>query len=147
VSEFNLDIRGRWHPFGGALFLGVALGTQKFAGSANQSVNVSVAGTPVAVPLKVDIAVKSIYIAPHIGWLWWFNPGFFLGLELGAQIPISPSTDITVTATDSSQSALVTLAQQTADYQSLENNVKDVANKAANQAIPYLTLLRVGYLF
>lgn len=146
VSEFNLDIRGRWHPFGGALFLGVALGTQKFAGTTNQTFNIT---TPVAaaVPLKIEAAVKSIYVAPHVGWMWWFNPGFFMGLELGAQIPVSPSSELTVTATDASQAALVDTAKATADYIKAESDARELANKAANQTIPYITLLRVGYLF
>ena len=143
VSEFNFDVRGRWHPFSGSFFLGLALGTQSFGGST--TVSESVPGA--TVPLKINATVSSLFIAPHLGWLWWFKQGLFLGVELGAQIPVSPSTKIEVTAVDSSQSSLVDQATQTADYKTQLANAENVANQAASQVLPYVGLVRFGYLF
>ena len=101
-------------PFGGSFFLGAAFG----------HLGLSAAASTKAGPVQIDIS--SLYFAPRLGWLAVFDSGFSLGLDLGAQLPISPQ----VSSSGARQAAA---------------NVESLARTLAALPLPTLSI-RMGWL-
>src|SRR6185436_589060 len=96
ITVFNAEGRLRWHPFRGAFFIGSAFGYQKINADTSKDMPI---GAPVnaSVPLNIALQTSGAYIMPHFGWLWGFaSRGFFMGLDLGAQIPINSKNSFDV---------------------------------------------------
>jgi hypothetical protein len=109
----------RVFPFRGAFFVGVRAGRQHLDESA--SVTISGIGS-----VGASIAADTTFVNPRIGFLWSFH-AFKLGIDAGAQIPISSSTSSTVPAGIPLPSA-----------------VSDVNRVLSGQVIPTLDLLQIG---
>ncbi len=143
LGIFNFELRGRWHPFKGAFFLGCALGRQRLEAEATESISVAT----LSVPTKIAITQWSTYVTPHIGWMWILDSHLTFGFELGAQLPFVSTTSVSVSVTDAALQDLLSQVQATAEYQDLNNQVNERANQGGSQALPFITLLRVGYAF
>jgi hypothetical protein len=131
VKYSSWDARVRWYVFRGSFFAGLGYGKQNLEASKTETIQAqSVTGN-----LKMDTS----YIIPHVGWHWVWTSGFFMGMDLGIQLPISRSQTFSSTA----PAAL----QASAEYRSLESKVNDEANKIGKIPLPLLTLLKVGFLF
>ena len=88
------DLYGHIYPFGGAFFLGAGVGYATMKGSLANSYPVPVPfnvayGNSVAVDSQGS--VRTLVLTPQIGLLKTFGPGFSIGLDVGAQVPIAPS--------------------------------------------------------
>lgn len=130
----NTDVALRWHPFAGAFFLGALVGQQKV--SATKTEFIAAAGQNVTATGEV----KSSYVTPHVGWMWGLGDGgFFWSFELGYQSPSSVTVDVS--------SDVPAFAQNSAEYQEQYNKVKDEADKYGNMGLPYLGLIKFGWLF
>lgn len=145
ISIGNVDVRGRWHPFHGAFFIGLGMGYQWLGGSATETITT----TAPAATVVTDVAAKqrTFTVTPHIGWLWIFDSGFFFGVDIGRQLGKNSTTDITIGILDPSQQALLTAVQQTAQYQALESRIEDGINKIGDAKFPYFTLIKLGWFF
>jgi hypothetical protein len=140
----NFDLRARWHPFRGAFFLGVILGGQTARGSATDEIDI---GGGTQVPTTVKAAIKSGYFTPAIGWFRVAESGFIWGFDLGIQIPLKPNTQIEVSIDDPTLQAALTQVQATAAFQKLERNVEAAGDKLGKIKLPYITVLRLGWMF
>ena len=94
------DAYARVFPFGGGFFLGAGVGyatikgtmKSKFDTTAYQA-EAALAGIAVPNPLtyQSEGSVKTMIVAPQIGYFYTTDIGFSIGLDVGAQVPIAPS--------------------------------------------------------
>ena len=119
------NVGAKVYPLRGAFFLGANLGGYTFTGKSTVS---DLNGQPVAA--KLDISTT--FIAPEIGWRWVWNSGFFTGLDLGWQFPLSYKSTLDVPGGAS------------------PGNIKDVrdnADKYVKSGLPALGLFELGWFF
>lgn len=129
----NTEMGLRYHPFSGSFFVGALLGTQKISGEKTATYGIYGSATAKA-------EIKSTYVTPHLGWMWGGgSSGFFANFEIGVQSPSGVTTDISSDAP--------TAAQQTPEYIQNAKDVRDQAEKIGKSTMPYITVLKFGYLF
>lgn len=129
----NMEIGLRWHPWKGSFFLGMLLGQHTVTATKTESVTGvgSVTGTA---------KVKADYLTPHIGWMWGMEGGgFFGGFEIGYQSPMNAKVEYNDNAP-----AGATLIP---DYNKFRKDVQDEGEKYGKLGLPYLALLKIGWLF
>jgi hypothetical protein len=112
----------RLFPFHDAFFVGLRAGRQHLGGDAT----VTVAGVG---SLNEAVSVDTTFINPRIGFLWTWDPGVTLGLNLGIQIPLSAT---------SSSSLPPGIA--------VSNDVTRVTNSLGRYTLPTVDLLQIGVL-
>jgi hypothetical protein len=130
----GFDARVRIHPFRGSFSLGLAFGSYEATGSYTSNF-----GTPFTGTAKV--AFQASYLAPHVGWRWTWNSGFFVGVDLGWQFTRTP------TVTTSLESSAPAAIRTTSEYISKEREIRDFLTNWASKDIPSFTLLQFGWLF
>ncbi len=140
LSSENYDIRGRIHPFGAAFFIGVMLGTRKYQAEATRDIPLA---SGFNLPVTGTLTISSYYVTPHLGWFWVSQRGFTIGVELGCQIPLDPSTNISIPVADT----FFPQVRETADYQALVSDINGPALQIGRTILPYLALLRLGWTF
>lgn len=146
LSYQEYDIYGRLFPFGGNLFLGAGVGYASIKGSFKSSYDVS-AFQSVApnLPNPLFVAsvgsVRTLVLTPTIGLLHTFGSGFTLGIDLGVQIPIAPSTTRFNTTVPPS------VPPEVVDQYVKPNDkkVQDTLDTVGHTILPTLNL-RVGWL-
>jgi hypothetical protein len=109
----------RVFPFRNGFFVGLRAGRQHLGESTTVT-------APVLGSISPTIDADTTFVNPRIGFLWSFQ-AFKLGVDAGAQIPISTSTTSTVPAEVPVPSAL-----------------SDVNRTLGQQVIPTLDLLQIG---
>ncbi len=134
VGLSGWNVAAHIYPWKGAFFAGLAFGAQNLTGSDT--------GTVSGVPTTVTVNFNSTFIAPEIGWRWVWNSGFYLGMELGVQIPLSTSSNVSAT-TSTSVPGLTGLPE----YLDLQSKVNSKANTYGNNPFPQFALLQIGYFF
>jgi hypothetical protein len=138
IGISNWDLRARWHPFGGSFFLGAAYGNQTI--DAKLKKDIEVGTTKVSTSLKLK--VETTYLTPHLGWFAVWDSGFTLGTEFGYQMALSSKTkDLDVTFEGGADPSGSDEFRKNAD------DIKKGAEQFGKVSIPYLTLLRLGWLF
>jgi hypothetical protein len=141
VSISNWDVRGRWFPFRGSFFLGAAYGSQTIEAKATDDI---AAATGQKVDTSIKLKVDTTYMTPHLGWFATWDSGFTLGFELGYQIALSSKAkDPEVHAGTAAETEAVT---QTDDFKKAQKDAKDATERFGKTSLPYLTLLRLGWL-
>lgn len=110
------------YPFRGSFFLGAAVGRRvltakkrDFDGQTFQSIDA-----------RLD--VTTTFVAPEIGWRWVWGRGFFMGMELAWQFPLSNR---------------VTLSPGTMS-DSVRGDLEDIRD-VARRGLPSLGLLQLGW--
>ena len=68
-------------------------------------------------------------------------------VHLGIQVPLRPNTQISVTIDDPTLQSVLTQVQATAAYKKLEHNVELAGDKLGKLKLPYITALRLGWMF
>lgn len=145
-SILSPNVHLRWHPFGGAFFLGTAMGYQNISGSTTQDIAIT---SPITanVPTTVELSLKNLFLTPHLGWLWGMNSsGMFGGLEFGVQRPFSPSSELSISVTDPTYAAYVSDIQATSQYQRAVSDVEGAIDRLGRISLPYFAM-RIGWMF
>ncbi len=124
------NVAAKIYPWKSAFFVGLAMGSQTFTGSQT--------GTVLFQPTTVTTVVSSTYVAPQIGWRWVWSSGFYFGMELGVQIPLSTSA-----ATTSDKPSLAGQPE----YLLIQSQINDKANTYAKNPFPHFGLVQIGYYF
>jgi hypothetical protein len=142
----NWDVALRWFPFSGSFFIGAAYGNQGVVGKRTVDLNVNASGVPLTVPTTVRLEIESTYLTPQIGWFARWDSGFTLGFDLGLQMPSGAKSELqTSFANVSAASEAAVRASE--DYIKNKKDVEDAAEMIGKQALPYITLIRMGWLF
>lgn len=122
LNAVNADLR--IFPMRNGFFVGVAVGHQRLDVTSTLTLPYSLGAVAEAV------SADTWFINPRIGFLWTWDPGLTLGIDAGAQIPISA----TFTNTIPSELAV----SQTAT---------DVSHAIGKDVLPTVNLLRLGLMF
>lgn len=132
----NWDIRGRWFPWQGSFFLGAAYGNQSLWAEIKKDILVS--GQKANTKMKME--VETTYLTPHLGWFATWDSGFTMGFELGYQMALSSKAkDIKVTTDEPTVTT-------TSDFEKQQKDVKKAAEDFGKKSVPYITLLRLGWM-
>lgn len=127
TSFHAIAFDGRVFPFKNAFFVGLRVGRQHLGGDAQ----ITVQGFGA---VREAVSADSTFINPRVGFLWTWEPGITLGIDVGVQIPVAYSATSTIP-----QSALP--ASVTVD-----DNIMRVTNTVGKYALPTVDLLKVGFL-
>jgi len=87
-SAFEADLR--FMPFRSAFFVGASFGRQALKGAVTESTVVG--------PQTATVDTTTWYATPRAGWLWTFDRGFLLGVDLGVQLKLAGDQTVTVPA-------------------------------------------------
>jgi hypothetical protein len=140
------DVFARWHPMAGSFFLGAAYGNQEIDGLFEDDIDLTLNGFPRTVPVRVEAEIKSKYLSPRLGWFAVYDSGLTMGFEIGAQIPQNPETrvDAMVPGVSALEEAAV---KSSDDYKDLKKQADDAVKILGKRTIPYMTMLKMGWLF
>lgn len=141
----NWDLRGRWHPFGGSFFLGAAYGSQGLVAKFEDNLETTMSGLELEVPTTLRLGVDTNYLTPHLGWFAVWDSGFTMGFEIGYQMALSSDSELQVAFKDTS-TAQEDALKISDEYKKNKKDVEDLAESLGKTGVPYITLLRLGWL-
>ncbi len=142
----NVDARLRWFPFKTSFFLGAAYGTQKVSANAAMTLKTTVGGAVTKVPTEFEAEAETTYWTPHLGFFSIWEMGLTIGFELGAQLAVKSHTELDVTFKNLT-AAEEAEVKKSKVYLDQKEKTRDALKKIASETIPYVTLLRVGFMF
>lgn len=117
------ELVAKWHPFGGAFFIGGGVGQESF----------KAVGSDALTGQTAEISVKATTMIGKLGWMWGSNNGgFWYGMDFAFYSPSSPETTI-VSILPSTDPAYVDAQEQ--------------ADKFGKTSFTNLTFARFGWLF
>ena len=119
-NAFDLDLRV--FPFRGAFFVGSSFGRQSLSGAVTESTALG--------PQTATADLTTWYATPRVGWLWTFDPGFVLGLDVGIQLKLTADRTVSVPP------------GATPD---IRNRVENLADLGASYPLPSLRV-RAGWM-
>lgn len=132
----------RWFPFKGSFFLGSGVGYQTFQASLSKTVE---GGT-----LTTTADLSGVFVSPQLGWLFVWQSGFALGLQLGVQIPLpkDPVVPSTYNGQPVPSQPGPGFSQEVVDQSADAKDQVTTLGKLANKyPIPNIQLLRIGFFF
>jgi hypothetical protein len=145
-SAGHLDAKARWFPFMGDFFVGLGLGSSAYRAQLTKDLSLSVNGVQRTTKTTFEARIARTEVTPMFGWQWLFEPGFTLGLDLGAHLALNSSSKLNIKPeglTDAERAAL----EETSDYKDARKKVDDdFLDVVQDAALPYLSL-GIGWLF
>lgn len=128
----HVKIGIRFHPSGGAFFIGVGGGRRELRLSAEYQ-------TSTGRTAFVTYESRTIYVSPSFGWLKEFDSGLVLGVELGALVPVSSRYRVTQRGVG-----------DTADDGDHGSRVLDDAERLGRterrSIVPFVNVLKLGWV-
>lgn len=146
IELYNWDLRGRWHPFQGSFFLGAAYGKHGIVGLTKSNLKFDNEGVEMTVPTSLRLEITSSYLTPHLGWMSVWDSGFTMGFEIGYQIPSGVSTEMQ-TAFENVSASGEQAVKDSAAYKKLKTDLEDLGDTLGKTAVPYINLLKLGWMF
>lgn len=141
------------YPFGGTFFIAAAYGKRNITLNSNGNINITVPSTTtrISTPFTEEIKISSTYWTPQIGWLatWGGSFGWFaIGTELGVQITLQSSVDLTPTFTNPTLQPLLPVVLASPEYTSMNDQLKTGITDALKEyPLPYWNILKIGWMF
>jgi hypothetical protein len=146
VAMDHADVRFRYHPWQSNFFFGLGVGQHRLKGEKTKDVKYTLKGAETTTSTTVNVTLSSKYALPHIGWFAVWDAGFTMGLDLGVMVPIAAKSDTDVTFTNLPADAEAEIRND-ADYQKLVSDAEDATASYGKKTLPFLTMLRVGWMF
>ncbi len=146
IELTNWDLTARWYVFRGSFYLGAAYGHQTIIGKGTKDVTFDYNGVELTVPSTIRLEIESNYLTPQLGWFARWDWGLTLGFELGLQMPSGAKSELQTSFSNVSTAAEETV-RNSADYKKNKKDVEDLGKTLGEKPIPYITLLKVGFLF
>ena len=112
----------RVFPFHGSFFAGSSFGRQSLKGAVTEATALG--------PQTATVDLTTWYATPRVGWMWTFDPGFLLALDVGIQVKLSADRTVTVPSA------------ATADVRDRVNNLADLGS---SYPLPSIRL-RAGWM-
>lgn len=131
IDMKNTEVQARYHPWASAFYVGLGYG--------NHQVKIEKTENIQGFDAKAEANVKANYFKPQLGWIWQYDAGLSVGFELGYLAPSGNTTDFS-----SNAPGAITGTQE---YLNLEKDVKDNGDKFGKMGLPFVTLLRLGWMF
>jgi hypothetical protein len=140
IAYQEYDLYGHIYPFGGAFFLGAGVGYATVKGSLANTYTIPPpynAALGNSASIESQGSVRTLVLTPQIGFLKTFGPGFSLGLDVGAQVPIAPSQ-----VDNKTQAPSYIPADQVKPY---DDKVHSTLTTIGRQVLPTVNL-KIGWL-
>lgn len=134
MNAFNAV--GRVFPFGGAFYVGAAAGLQ--------NLDVEGSDTVENQELTAKAEHSAFFVTPQVGWLWTWDSGFTVGLNVGVQVALTSTPEVKV---HDPSGAVVDPAALGPDAVELEDDVQKAATLFGKYPLPALDLFKLGFLF
>jgi hypothetical protein len=134
MSAFNAV--GRIFPFGGSFYVGAAAGRQSLSLEAEETVQ----GEHVTATAEHS----TLFLTPQVGWLFVWDSGFTLGINVGAQLSLGSTPKVRV-RNDSGFD--VDPTEVGPDAEEMRENVHTAGKYLARYPLPTFDLLKLGFLF
>lgn len=134
MSAFNAV--GRIFPFGGSFYVGAAAGRQSMSIEADDTIR----GQHVTAMAEH----ATLFVTPQVGWLFVWDSGFTLGINVGAQISLSSTPKVRLRADNGFEVDPTVVGP---DAEELRENVHTAGKYLARYPLPTLDLLKLGFLF
>lgn len=132
AQMYAVNAVGRIFPFQGAFYVGLGAGVQNIDVEAYQDIrNQRYTG---------QVEHTSFFVTPQVGWLWTWDSGFTLGLNFGAQIPVTSTPEVTIRNAAGREVDPGRAAE-------LRDDVSDVAEILGFYPLPAFDLLKIGFFF
>ncbi|MBC7742676.1 MAG: hypothetical protein H7061_10790, partial [Bdellovibrionaceae bacterium] len=139
ISNQELDLK--YHPFLSKFYVGAMYGQHKLVGKKTATYTVLSQSRTTT----ITDTITASYVTPHIGFTWKADWGLTIGRDLGWLVPISPKAEIN--EGDITSDPLYSSLAVQADYVENKRKLQEESDKYGKTSLPYLALLRVGWLF
>lgn len=146
IELYNWDLRGRWFPWKGSFFLGAAYGNQGIGLLGKSNMVMAQNGVDMTIPTTVKLTLNTTYLTPHLGWFATWDWGFTMGFEVGYQMPLSTMADLKV-AFDNVPASYEDTVKNSPEFQKTKADAETAAEGFGKKAVPYVNLLRIGWMF
>lgn len=120
-SSWSFKGYGRFYPFKGAFYLSLGLGYQTTSVSYGTGAN------------AIEASIGAPMVTAALGWFWTWKMGLGFGLELGATIPFSSSSEFSGPGILSDAKGL--------------KDVTDTLDLIGSTPLPQIELIKLGFLF
>lgn len=137
----NQEFAARVHPFQGSFYVGALYGSHKLIGE--KTATYTVLGNTRTTTLTNTIDAK--YLTPHIGWLWSTGFGLTWGMDFGYLSPSNVKT--TLDEGSITSDPLYPTLQTQPDYIENRRKLIEESDKIGKTSLPFIALIRVGWLF
>ena len=129
VREFTAEFRtwnvgAKIYPFRGSFFLGCGYGSYTASVKGNLTENDQ--------PYSARLSASPKFVSPRLGWLWSWQNGFFMSMDLGWQFPLDFKSKLEVPS-----------GFTAGDLGTAQNDI----DKYGKKGLPDLGLLELGWLF
>jgi hypothetical protein len=128
----------------GLVVMGLAVGAFDLRVKGKKKTTAEVDNQTTSGVVSSQSRIKSNYLTPHIGWLSVYDSGFCFGFELGYHIPFKSSSTYEAKAEESSLDAVL---KTSSEFQDQKKDLEGIVKKLGKTPVPYVNLLRVGWLF
>jgi hypothetical protein len=146
VELKSFDVRFRWFPWQGSFFIGASYGKQAIGVKGKKDLALNFQGNSLTVPTHLKYTLDTTYFTPHLGWFATWDSGFTMGFEVGAQIPTSTKAELKV-AFDNVGTAAENEVKESSQYKDAKKDVEDAGEALGKKVLPYINLIRIGWLF
>jgi hypothetical protein len=127
---------GRIFPFQGAFYLGLGAGLQNIAVEGEDTID--------GEPYTGSVDHSAFFLTPQVGWLWIWDSGLALGLNVGVQIPITSTPDVRVRDASGQEVDPNDVGPEAVE---LHEDASDVAEYLGKLPLPAVDLLKIGFYF
>lgn len=134
------DVRARWFPFEGSLFLGAGYGASKYTATLKKTLEFEAAGTTKKVPTIFKANIERSELTPMLGWQWIFGPGFTMGLDFGWQMAMGSSSDLKISLEGLSAQEKEEIEKQKDYKDNLKKVQDDFLDKYKGTSLPHVSL-------
>ena len=137
----NYEMALRYHPFQSAFYMGAILGQHTLTVEKTATYTYLGQSRTTTITGKINAS----YVTPHIGWLWKADGGFTFGMDLGYLVPFGATKSIDEGSIKNDP--LYGNISSQSDYIDNRKSLDDQADKYGKTGLPFIALLRFGWLF
>jgi hypothetical protein len=145
VGVRHTDLRLRWFPWAGSFFVGSAFGTHKLTGELNRVIKD--AATKQNIDVHGKLSASANYIAPQFGWFSVWDSGFTMGCDFGYLMPSRANSSFSANFGAIPSGVSEDSLRESAEYKEMKKDLEDAAKKYASMPLPFVTLMRIGWMF
>ena len=136
LSAFTLESGARYYPFKFPLYVSAGFGFRQLRLTTDVS-SFTIEGESLATSGSLNLS--TVYFTPTVGWTFSLSKDLFLGMEVGAQLPLIASGDLYL------QDSATGANSDTSD--TLKTNSATAMSRIARLPIPKFTLIRLTWYF
>lgn len=134
MNAFNAV--GRVFPFAGSFYVGAGVGVQTLSIKGSDNVE--------GEDLTAAADHSAFFVTPQVGWLWTWDSGFTVGINIGVQVALTSTPKVEVR---DPRGEVVDPADIGPDAVDLNDDVHDAAKIFGKYPLPAIDLLKLGFLF